>query len=438
MSNHSSQGLRKDEHIVIVGASLAGLRAAEALRRRDFAGQITIVGDEKYAPYDRPPLSKHVLTGHLPIEHTPLAMLEDVRATWILGVAATALDVEQRQLSLSNGERLHFDQLLIATGTRARPWPEERGGKLDGVFLIRDRDDSQQLRERLARKPGRVLIAGGGFIGCEVASVCRELDLEVTLVERGPTPLYGALGSSMGSIVARLQQQHGVDLRTRTTVESFEGDAAGRLCRARLSDGSVVEIDVAIVALGALHNTEWLQGSGLAADERGLVCDTYSRVLDAQGQVVEGIFTAGDVARWPQHLCDGDLIAVEHWGNAVDQAENAAGNMLSAETDYRAYKHIPAFWSSQFGINIKAVGLPNRGDEVMVTQGSVERYRFVAAYGRQGRIIAAVSFDQGRWLEAYNTLIEEGATYPPQLAAADQPENMQSQPAGFPAMARHA
>ncbi|GCE24465.1 NAD(P)/FAD-dependent oxidoreductase [Dictyobacter kobayashii] len=214
---------------MIVGASLTGLRAAEALRRNGFAGQLTIVGDEKYLPYDRPPLSKQVLAGRLPVEHTPLAMLEDVHAQWILGVAATALDVERRQVSLSNGEQLAFDQLLIATGTRARPWPAELGGKLDGVFLIRDRDDAQRLHERLARKPGRVLIAGGGFIGCEVASVCRELDLPVTLVERGPSPLYGALGSSIGGIVARLQQQHGVDLRTRMTVAAFEGDEAGHL-----------------------------------------------------------------------------------------------------------------------------------------------------------------------------------------------------------------
>jgi 3-phenylpropionate/trans-cinnamate dioxygenase ferredoxin reductase component len=437
MPNDRVQEGRKNERIVIVGAALAGLRAAEALRSNGFTGSLTIVGDEKYLPYDRPPLSKQVLAGRLPVEHTALAMLEDIQATWILGVAVTALDVERHQLSLSTGEQLAFDQLLIATGTRARPWPAERGGNLDGVFLIRNRDDAQRLRERLANKPERVLIAGGGFIGCEVASVCRELDLAVTLVERGPTPLYSALGSSIGSIVARLQVQHGVDLRTAMMVAAFEGDEAGHLRRAQLADGSWLDVDLAVVALGALHNTEWLQGSRLAADERGVVCDTYCRVLDAQGQIIEGIFAAGDVARWPQHLCDGDLIAVEHWGNAVDQAENAAYNMLSAPDSYRAYTHIPAFWSSQFGINIKAVGLPNLSEEVVVTQGSVERYRFIAAYGRQGRVIAAVSFDQGRWLEAYNALIESRAVYPPQLAASDQPEDMQSQVAGLPAVTQH-
>lgn len=437
MQSEHVQRASEDKRIVIVGASLAGLRAAEALRRNGFGGSLTIVGDERYAPYDRPPLSKHVLAGRLQVEHTPLALFEDVQATWMLGVAATALDVERHRVSLSTGEELAYDQLLIATGTRARSWPESLGGKLDGVCVIRDRDDAQQLREHLMQKPERVLIAGGGFIGCEVASVCRELDLAVTLVERGPTPLYSALGSRVGGIVAQLQQEHGVDLRTGMTVMAFDGDEEGHLRRARLADGSLLDVDVAVVALGALHNTEWLQSSGLAADERGVVCDTYCRVLDAQGQVSEGIFTAGDVARWPQHLCNGDLIAVEHWGNAVDQAENAAHNMLSAEKNYQAYKHIPAFWSSQFGVNIKAVGLPNRGDEVMVTQGSVERYRFAAVYGEQGHIIAAVTFDQGRWLEAYNTLIEARATYPPQLAAADQPEDMQSQIAGFPVVAQH-
>ncbi|GLV55735.1 ferredoxin reductase [Dictyobacter sp. S3.2.2.5] len=438
MGSDRAQGRRKDERIVIVGASLAGLRAAEALRRDGFAGQLTIVGNEPYAPYDRPPLSKQVLAGRLPVEYTSLALFEDVRARWILGVAATSLDVEQHQVSLSNGETLPFDQLLIATGTRARPWPEAYGGKLDGVFLIRDRDDAQKLRTYLERKPGRVLIAGGGFIGCEAASVCRDLGLDVTLIERGPTPLYGALGSSIGEIVARLQRQHGVDLRPNMTVAAFEGDEEGRLRRARLTDGSMMDVDVAIVALGALHNTEWLMDSGLAVDDRGVVCDAYCRVLDAQGRPSPGIFTAGDVARWPQHLYEEDVIAVEHWGNAVGQAENAAHNMLSEMDDYRVYRHMPMFWSSQFGVNIKSVGLPNLGDEVMITQGSVERYRFVAVYGRKGRLIGAVSFDQGRWLDAYSALIDAETAYPPQLAAADQPEDMQSLQAGFPVATRHA
>ncbi len=423
------------ERIVIVGASLAGLRAAEALRREGFVGHLTLIGDEPYPPYDRPPLSKQVLGGRLAVEHTTLASFQRLDAHWLLGMPARRLDLTRRRVLLANGRAVDFDYLLIATGTRARPWPDAGEAALDGVFAVRTRDDACQLAARLAARPRHVLVVGGGFIGCEVASECRDLGLEVTIVERGPTPLGGALGSTIGQIVAEHQRTHGVQLRLGTVVTTLEGTPDNRLCGAQLSDGSALEADVAIIALGAIRNVEWLLSTDLSVDERGLECDTYCRAIDSQGEVVENVFVAGDVARWPHPLYayDNQLLAVEHWGNAVAQAATAAHNMLSPSFEYRKHTTLPAFWSSQFGLNIKSVGLPTVAEQVLITQSSFGMRRFTAVYGRQGRTVAAVSFNAGQTLPFYHALVEHAAPFPPAVHAADGPAEAQPMPAGFPA-----
>ncbi len=430
--NGSTTDFMRSGRVVVVGASLAGLRGAEALRREGFAGQLTLIGDEPYKPYDRPPLSKQVLAGRLPVEHTTLARFQELNATWKLGVAATGLDLTSRQVRLADGEQVGFDRLLITTGTRARPWSNPHEAALDGVFMIRGRDDSARLRERLVAGPRHVLIAGGGFIGGEVASVCREMGLSVTLAQRGPTPLHGQLGSTIGAMVGGLQIQDGIDLRLGVSITRLEGDANGHLQRAYLEDGHTVDVDVAVIALGALQNTEWLLGSGLAIVAHGVACDTYCRALGEHEEPVDGVFAAGDVANWPHPFYGDQRVTVEHWGNAIDQAETAAHNMLSEPGAYRRYNHMPSFWSSQFGFNIKSVGLPDLGDEVMITQGSIEEGRLIAVYGHAGRMVAAVAFNSSQSLEGYRYLIESGAAYPPELSASDQPETVVSLPAGFP------
>ena len=418
--------------VVIVGASLAGLRAAETLREEGFTGHLTLIGDEPHEPYDRPPLSKAVQSGWISEEHTTLPRQRDVAAEWLLGVPATALDVPNRQVQLADGRRIAFDRLLIATGTRARPWPDQEQAALDGVFTVHTREDAARLHARLAAGPKRVLIIGAGFTGSEVASVCRELGLEVTVAERSATPLAGALGQAAGTFAAYLQRQHGVDLRCNTTVMALEGDAQKKLRRARLSDGDELDVEVAVVALGSLRNTEWLRGAGLAADERGVVCDAACRAFDADGVVTDDIFVAGDVARWPHALYDGKFLVVEHWSNAVTQAQTAAHNMLASSATRRAHKHLPSFWSNQFGINLKAIGLPTIADTIVLTQGSIEERRLVAAYGHKGRIVAAVAVNAARYLPAYQTLIEARAPFPPDLHASDAPAELRPLPAGFP------
>jgi NADPH-dependent 2,4-dienoyl-CoA reductase/sulfur reductase-like enzyme/ferredoxin len=428
----ADDGFLRSGRIVIVGASLAGLRAATALRHEGFAGSLTLIGDEAHEPYDRPPLSKQVMSGWVPAARTGLPRRDDVEAEWRLGVPAAELDLAGGQVRLADGARVGFDRLLITTGVRARPWPNPAEAALDGVVVLRTRDDADRLQRLLAARPGRVLVIGAGFTGSEVASVCRELGLAVTVAEAGPAPLVAALGGVIGAVATEMQRENGVDLRCGVMVTALEGDADGRLCRAHLSDGSTIDVDVAVAALGGIRNIEWLAGSGLAAGRWGVACDAGCRAFDVNGLVMDNIYVAGDVARAPQPMFGYQFLALEHWGNAVAQAEVAAHNMISSQTDRWPHLAVPAFWSTQFGNEIKSVGVPSVADEVVVTQGSVPDRRFVATYGYKGRVVGAVTFNQAKWLEFYERLIERAAPFPPTFRHVDQPAEMLPVEAGFP------
>jgi NADPH-dependent 2,4-dienoyl-CoA reductase/sulfur reductase-like enzyme len=419
--------------IVIVGASLAGLRGAEALRKEGFRGHLTIIGDEPHEPYDRPPLSKQVLAGWVSADATKLPRMRQVDAEWRLGVAATGLDRVNRLVRLADGSEVEGDAALIATGVRSRKWPNPDEAALEGVYTLRTSADAARLQAALAAKPRRVLIIGSGFIGSEVASVCRDLGLEVTVAERGPAPLSGPLGGVIGAIAADMQREAGVDLRTGVSVLAMEGDASGHVRRARLSDGSTVDVDVVVTSLGSIRNIEWLDGAGLAAGFWGVGCDAGCRAFDVNGVVTSRIFVAGDIARAPHVLYDYQFLAMEHWDNAVLGAQVAAHNMVCDETDRWAHLMIPQFWSGQFGVNIKSVGVPSFGDEIMFTQGSVRQRRFAAAYGRRGRIVGAVTFNHGKWIPYYEAQIARSAPFPPNPAGSDFPEDMRVMPAEFPA-----
>jgi len=419
--------------VVIVGASLAGLRAAEALRKEGFRGHLTIIGDEKHEPYDRPPLSKQVLAGWVSADATKLPRMRDVGAEWRLGVAATGLDRVNGLVRLADGSEVEGDALLIATGVRSRKWPNPDEAALEGVYTLRTSADAARLQAALAAKPRRVLIIGSGFIGSEVASVCCDLGLEVTVAERGPAPLSGPLGGVIGAIAAEMQREAGVDLRTGVSVLEMEGDVSGHVRRARLSDGSTLDVDVVVTSLGSIRNIEWLDGAGLAAGFWGVGCDAGCRAFDVNGVVTSRIFVAGDIARAPHVLYDYQFLAMEHWDNAVLGAQVAAHNMVCDETDRWAHLLIPQFWSGQFGVNIKSVGVPSFGDEIMFTQGSVKQRRFAAAYGRRGRIVGAVTFNHGKWIPYYEAQIARSAPFPPNPAGSDFPEDMRVMPADFPA-----
>src|SRR5712692_10225504 len=432
-SNGTGAVFKDSGRIVIVGASLAGLSAAETLHAEGFRGPLTLIGDEPSLPYDRPPLCKSVLTGWVPAEHTMLPRRETLAdVEWRLGVAAVGLDLPAKRVRLADGHSIEFDRLLIATGTRARPWSNQAEAKLEGVLTLRGCDDAKLLRQRLAAKPRRVLVIGGGFTGSEVASDCCELGLPVTVTERGAAPLVGALGGAIAGRVATLQRQHGVDLRCQVTVTSLEGDAQGRVRRAHLSDGSTFDTEVAVVALGAIRNTEWLRDSGLAVGTFGVGCDAGCRVFAINAIVTDDIFVAGDVARFPHPLYDYQFLALEHWGNAVEQATVAAHNMVCAPAERRPHVAVPAFWSSQFGVNIKSVGVPSAAEEVVITQGELASASFVAAYGKAGQLVAAVTFDHNLWVEFYQRLIGQAAPFPPTTHGVEQPALNSPVSAAFP------
>ncbi|MEU7768593.1 FAD-dependent oxidoreductase [Nocardia sp. NPDC049190] len=423
---------RAEGRIVIVGASLAGLRAAEALRERGFRGRLTLIGDEPYEPYDRPPLSKQVLQGWVGADRTKLPRLRAVAAEWRLGVAATGLDRVNRRVLLADGDTVDYDRLLIATGVRARSWFNPREGALEGVFTLRTCDDAARLQTALHAGPRRVLIVGSGFVGSEMASACCALELPVTVAERANGPLVGALGGVIGDIAADMQRDAGVDLRTGVAVEALEADSGGHVRRARFSDGTDVDVDVVVASLGSIRNVEWLEGAGLASGFWGVGCDAGCRAFDVNGVVTDNIFVAGDVARAPHVLYEYQFIAMEHWGNAVSGAQVAANNMISLQAERCAHLPLPMFWSAQFGVNIKGVGVCSFGDEIVFTRGSPDQRRFAAAYGRRGRIVGAVTFDHGKWLDYYGALIERSAPFPPPPPGSDRPVQTAPIPARFP------
>jgi NADPH-dependent 2,4-dienoyl-CoA reductase/sulfur reductase-like enzyme len=224
-----------------------------------------------------------------------------------------------------------------------------------------------------------------------------------------------------------------VDLRTGVSVLEMEGDAGGHVRRARLSDGTVLDVDVVVTSLGSIRNIEWLGGAGLAAGFWGVGCDAGCRPFDVNGVVTSRIFVAGDIARAPHVLYDYEFLAMEHWDNAVLGARVAGHNMACGETDRWPHLMIPQFWSGQFGVNIKSVGVPSFGDEIMFTQGSVKQRRFAAAYGRRGRIVGAVTFNHGKWIPYYEAQIARSGPFPPNPAGTDFPEDMRVRPAEFPA-----
>ena len=389
----------------MVGGSLAGLRAAEALRHVGHDGPLTIVGAERHPPYDRPPLSKQILTGRFGPDQIPLHVEEGFEAEWVLGISATGLDVERRRLLLQAGEDLPFDWLVIATGAEPRRLPA--APEWPAVHYLRTVDDAVALRDDLSRA-GHLVVVGAGFIGLEVASSAKQLGLSVAVVEALPVPLERAIGAKMGAAVAEWHRGRGIEIHTDVGLDSVLG--SGRPEAVRLTDGSVLPADVVVIGVGVAPATGWLEGSGIDLDN-GVLCDERLRV-ESRGRPLPGIVAAGDVARW-EHPGYGEHVRVEHWTNAAEQGE-AAAHTLAHGDDAPPYEATPYFWSDQHGLKLQFVGRTEPGDDVEMIEGSIEEERFVAAYGRGGRLVAALGMRRPARVMALQRLIGDGSPFPPE------------------------
>jgi NADPH-dependent 2,4-dienoyl-CoA reductase/sulfur reductase-like enzyme len=331
-----------------------------------------------------------------PEDYDPLGL--DLR----LGHRATDLDVQGHEVLLHGGEAVPYDAVIIATGASPRRLPG--CPELDGVVELRTLDDAVALRDAFAQQP-KVVVVGAGFIGAEVAATARRRGLDVTVLEALPVPLSRGLGDRMGAACAALHLDHGVDLRCGVGVSGFEGDS--RVTGVRLSDGAVVPADVVIVGVGVSPATAWLESSGLELND-GVVCDEFCRAAP-------GVYVAGDVARWTNPLF-GESMRVEHWTNAAEQGQAAAENVLAGEGAGTSFAPVPFFWSDQYDVKIQFVGRSRPGDDVEVVDGSLEAHRFVALYGRAGRLVGCLGFSRPRLVMQYRRLLAEGASWDEALA----------------------
>ncbi len=369
--------------VVIVGASLGGLRTASALRRFGFGGQITLIGDEPHLPYDRPPLSKEVLVGDKQPHETIFRHKDFFEEQGIIlrrGSRATGLDSEARTIRLASGELVPYDLAVIATGARPRLLPGIEG--LAGVHVMRTLDDAIAIRGSFDRSR-RLVVVGAGFIGSEVAASARSRGIEVTIIEAADQPLVGAVGTEVGGRCARLHGRYGTTLRRGLGVMGVERTSVD--LAVLLSDGSSVRCDTVVVGIGVIPNVEWLAGSGVEVD-RAVVCDPYMHTS------VADVWAVGDLASWYNPRF-GRRMRVEHWTNTVEQAAAVARNIVNriAGDDPIAYAGIPYFWSDQYGHRLQLVGVA--AEEVVIVQDPPGEEGLLALYRQEDRLAGAFAID---------------------------------------------
>lgn len=369
--------------VLVVGASAAGLATAEALRRKGYTGELTLLGDEPHAPYDRPPLSKQVLSGAWQPERAHLRtpeVLEALGARFVLGDAAVSLDLPTRTVRTASGRALSAEAVVVATGVRPRLLPGQAG--LAGAHVVRSLEDALALRAAL-RTARRLVVVGDGVLGAEVAATARGLGVDVALAGPQAAPLASRLGPLVSGLLAELHAANGVDLRLGAAVAGLV-PAGGRVAGVRLATGEVLEADVVVVALGAVPNTEWLEGSGLVLED-GVVCDAHCRAAD-------GVYAVGDVARW-HHDRLGALLRLENRTNAAEQAVVVADNVLGAR---RRYAPVPCFWTDQFDAKLQVHGVPAADARVSVVEGGTAAGRFVALYERDGEAVGVLGWNMAK------------------------------------------
>jgi 3-phenylpropionate/trans-cinnamate dioxygenase ferredoxin reductase subunit len=388
--------MTSDQTHVIVGASLAGAKAAETLRGEGFDGRVVLVGAEDERPYERPPLSKDYLRGEVGREKVYVhgkGFYADHEIELGLGRSAVSLDTGRQELALDDGERLRYDRLLLTTGAEPRRISIP-GADLDGVLYLRSVRDSDTLRERLDRG-GTVIVVGAGWIGAEVAASARQRGLEVTVVEPASVPLERAMGAEVGAIYRDIHADHGVRMLMGTGVEAFEGSRAVE--RVRTSDGRALDCDFVVVGVGVQPRTGLARQGGLAVDN-GILVDERLQTS------VPGVFAAGDVAN-AHHPFYGERIRVEHWANALNQGPAAARSLLGGSA---AYERLPYFFSDQYDVGMEYTGFARSWDRV-VFRGDPATREFVAFWMVEDRVVAGMNVNVWEVADPIKHLIGERA-----------------------------
>ena len=395
----------KEAPIVVVGASLAGLRAAESFRKAGHEGPLTLVGAEEHLPYDRPPLSKAFLDAdhESPVDTTFRAEdeLRELDVELRLGQPATRLDTEASEIVVGE-EHLPYSSLVISTGAHARRLP---GESLRGVHTLRTVDDARQIRESLAAG-ARTVVVGGGFIGSEIASAARKRDVDVTIVEAADTPLVHAVGTEMAEVCARLHARNDTRLLCGVGVSAIEGE--DRVERVVLSDGTSLEADLVVVGIGAEPATGWLKDSGLTLED-GIVCDETLRTSAAN------IYAAGDCARWYNPLFERHM-RLEHWTSAAEQGTVAARNALDPDAA-KPFETVPYFWSDWYSEKLQMVGIGD-ADEVRLL-GDPHADSWIALYRLGDRLVGALSLNRPGKIMKYRALISKRTNWEKALEFAE-------------------
>lgn len=394
----SDTGGSRRERIAIVGAGLAGLRAAERLRELGFTGELTIVGGEHHPPYHRPALSKQFLLGDLRARDLALPSYVDLDADWRLGTPVQRLDPAERLLYLHGEPPLPYDGLVIATGVRPRALPGAPY-RHPRVHMVRTIDDATALQRSLSTSDGACVVVGGGFVACELASTLCELGREVVLVSRARTLLGRVLGPPVGQALAELHRQHGVALHLGTEVRNWV--PSGRSIGIHLTNGRFVIAGCVVLAVGGVPETDWLYGSGVDISD-GVLCGPTCHVAG-----VPDVVAAGDVARWPNHRFGRTPRRVEHWLNALEMGRAAAESLLAGSFAATRFQPMPRFWSEQHGERFQAAGMPRLGRRMVRLAGDTRSGAGVIGYFARDTLVGVLGRESPRamvgWTERLNT-----------------------------------
>ncbi|WP_063628917.1 NAD(P)/FAD-dependent oxidoreductase [Amycolatopsis taiwanensis] len=388
----------RSEHIAVVGAGLAGLRAAERLREKGFAGELTIIGGEHHLPYHRPPLSKQFLAGELGARDLALPSYVDLDADWRLGTPVQRLNPAERLLYVHGEPPLSYDGLVIATGVRSRTLPGAPH-RHPRVHMLRTIDDAAALQRSLATSDGPCVIVGGGFTACELASTVRELGHEVILVSRSRVLLGKALGPPVGRAVADLHRDHGVQVHLGTEVRNWVRNEWG--IGVHLNNGKFIVAGCVVLAVGGVPETDWLYGSGVDISD-GVLCGPTCHVAG-----IPDVVAAGDVARWPNRRFGPTPRRVEHWLNAVEMGRAAAESLLAGRAAASPFQPMPRFWSEQYGVRFQAAGVPTLGRRMARLSGDARTGPGVIGYLARDTLVGVLGRESPRamlrWTERLAT-----------------------------------